>query len=234
MVQIVVMKGLTMSYRELGQSGSTKNFYIANKWYVQVSYKISSFTFNSNRSQMSWMKLMLFWLPKKWWSRSHATKPSLNAVVSAIDDAGLPARPKKNCTLREMMAHVGNRLVEEKRVTLNRAAGLTIYCSACIAALWFVVERFWETNFFCAKYLHAGLGTRRQERPGTRRSTTLLRCTNVVKCECNDCILLPFMPRVTLKFDVFLYCKYVVIHSTIYNHCEKYNRSKSTILLYFK
>ncbi|KAL5505385.1 hypothetical protein EMCRGX_G006807 [Ephydatia muelleri] len=25
---------------------------------------------------------------KKWWSRSHATKPSLNSVVSAIDDAG--------------------------------------------------------------------------------------------------------------------------------------------------
>eukprot|EP00731_Ephydatia_muelleri_P031361 Em0022g875a len=25
---------------------------------------------------------------KKWWSRSHATKPSLNSMVSAIDDAG--------------------------------------------------------------------------------------------------------------------------------------------------
>ena len=91
---------------------------------VCSGYKISSFTFNSNRSQMSWMKLMLFLVTKKWWSRSHATKPSLNSVVSAIDDAGLP-RPKKNCTLREMMAHVGNRLVEEKRVTLNRAAGLS-------------------------------------------------------------------------------------------------------------
>ena len=33
-------------------------------------------------------------------------------------------------------------------------------------------------KFFCAQYLHAGLGTRRQERPGTRRSTTLL---NVVQ-----------------------------------------------------
>ena len=44
-----------------------------------------------------------------------------------------------------------------------------------------------ENKFFCAQYLHAGLGTRRQERPGTaglgtrrqerpgtRRSTTLL------------------------------------------------------------
>ncbi|KAL5459946.1 hypothetical protein EMCRGX_G033345 [Ephydatia muelleri] len=31
---------------------------------VCSGYKISSFTFNSNRSQMSWMKLMLFWLPK--------------------------------------------------------------------------------------------------------------------------------------------------------------------------
>ena len=61
---------------------------------------------------------------KKWWSRSHATKPSLNSVVSAIDDAGLPS-PKKNCTLREMMAHVGNRLMEEKRVTLYGAAGLS-------------------------------------------------------------------------------------------------------------
>ena len=45
-------------------------------------------------------------------------------MASAIDDAGLP-RPKKNCTLREMIAHVGNWLVEEKRVTLNRAAGLS-------------------------------------------------------------------------------------------------------------
>eukprot|EP00731_Ephydatia_muelleri_P006897 Em0003g1145a len=61
---------------------------------------------------------------KKWWSRSHATKPSLISMVSAIDDAGLP-RPKKNCTLREMMAHIGNRLVEEKRVTLKRTAGLS-------------------------------------------------------------------------------------------------------------
>ena len=78
---------------------------------------------------------------KKWWSRSHATKPSLISVVSAIDDAGLP-RPKKNCTLREMMAHVGNRLVEEKRVTLNRAAGLSKDYSACIA-IWFVIERYW-------------------------------------------------------------------------------------------
>ena len=59
---------------------------------------------------------------KKWWSRSHATKPSLNSVVSAIDDAGLP-RPKKNCTLREMMAHVGNRLVEEKGLPLTELLG---------------------------------------------------------------------------------------------------------------
>ena len=61
---------------------------------------------------------------KKWWSRSHATKPSLISMVSAVYGAGLP-RPKKNCTLREIMAHVGNRLVEEKRVTLKRTAGLS-------------------------------------------------------------------------------------------------------------
>ena len=47
MVKSVVMKGLTMSHRELDQSGSTKNFYIANKWYVQdTKYP------------------RLFWLPK--------------------------------------------------------------------------------------------------------------------------------------------------------------------------
>ena len=40
-------------------------------------------------------------------------------------------------------------------------------CSACIAAIWFVIERFGKQIFFCAQYLHAGLGTRRQERPGT-------------------------------------------------------------------
>ena len=41
----------------------------------------------------------------------------------------------------------------------------TLYYSACIA-ICFVIERFWETNFF-------GLSTRQQERPRTRRSTTL-------------------------------------------------------------
>ena len=38
------------------------------------------------------------------------------------------------------------------------------------------------------------------------------------------------MPRVTM----YSYCTCIVIHSKIYNHCEKYNHSKSTILLYFK
>ena len=66
MVKIVVMKGLTMSHRELDRSGSTKNFYIANKWYVQ-EYKIS--------------KVVL--VAKKWWRRIHARKPSLISVVSA-------------------------------------------------------------------------------------------------------------------------------------------------------
>eukprot|EP00731_Ephydatia_muelleri_P034894 Em0084g7a len=33
---------------------------------------------------------------KKWWSRSHATKPSLNSVVSAIDDAGFQGQRRTN------------------------------------------------------------------------------------------------------------------------------------------
>ena len=60
---------------------------------------------------------------KKWGSRSHATKPRLILVVSAIYDAGLPR--SKNCMLREIMAHFGNWLVDEKRVTLKRTAGLS-------------------------------------------------------------------------------------------------------------
>ena len=42
----------------------------------------------------------------------------------------------------------------------------------------------------------------RDDRKGLARGV-VQRCY-VVKRECNDCILLPFMPRVTLKFDVFL------------------------------
>ena len=54
---------------------------------------------------------------KKWWSRSHATKPSLISVVSAIlhDDA----RPKKNCILRKMMAHFVGRFILLIHIYLN-------------------------------------------------------------------------------------------------------------------
>ena len=45
-------------------------------------------------------------------------------VESAIDDAGLP-KPTKNCTLRELMIHAGNRLADEKIVKLNKSAGQT-------------------------------------------------------------------------------------------------------------
>ena len=90
----------------------------------------------------------------------------------------------------------------------------TLYCSACIAAIWFVIERFGKQIFFvhniCMRVWvrddRKGLALRvwvRDDRKGLARGV-VQRCTNVVKRECNDCILLPFMPRVTLKFDVFL------------------------------
>ena len=61
----------------------------------------------------------------KWWSRKHpAIKPSIISLRSAIDDAGLP-KPTKNCTLRELMIHAGNRLADEKIVKLNKSAGQT-------------------------------------------------------------------------------------------------------------
>ena len=61
----------------------------------------------------------------KWWSSIHpAMRPSIISLLSAINDAGLP-RPTKNCTLREMLIHTGNRLVDEKIVKLTRSAGIT-------------------------------------------------------------------------------------------------------------
>ena len=76
-----------------------------------------------------------------------------------------------------------------------------VYC--CIA-VWFVIERFWETNF-CAEYICMRVWVRddRKARVVQRCKTIDIR-ENVVKRECNDCILLPFMPRVTLKCDVLL------------------------------
>ena len=89
---------------------------------VCSGYKISSFTFNSYRSQMSWMKLMLFWLPK---SGGVGVMLQNQALIQWYQQLMMLASKAKEELYVERMAHVGNRLVEEKRVTLNRAAGLS-------------------------------------------------------------------------------------------------------------
>ena len=99
MVKIVVMKG---DY-ELQRARSIRlnKEFLHSQQMVCSGYKISSFNFISNNRKCHGLPVLV---AKKWWSRSHATKPSLISVVPAIDDAAFP-RPKKNCTLREMIAH---------------------------------------------------------------------------------------------------------------------------------
>ena len=46
--------------------------------------------------------------------------------------------------------------MEEKRVTLNRAAGLSYY--SAFIAIWFVIERFGEINLFLCTIFACGSG----------------------------------------------------------------------------
>ena len=85
---------------------------------------------------------------KKWWSRSHATKPSLNSVVSAIDDAGFQGQRRERNDGTCWKPASGRK----KGLPLTELLGYqkkTLYCSACIAAIWFVIERFGKQIFLC-------------------------------------------------------------------------------------
>lgn len=59
-----------------------------------------------------------------WWSSSHQARPSVTELIAEIDQVGLSRPRKKNSTLREVLIHVGNRLVEEQFVELKKHAGL--------------------------------------------------------------------------------------------------------------
>ena len=90
---------------------------------VCPGYKISSFTFNSNRSQMSWMKLMLFWLPKSGGVGVMLQNQTLIQWYQQL--MMLASKAKEELYVERNDGTCWNRLVEEKRVTLNRAAGLS-------------------------------------------------------------------------------------------------------------
>ena len=118
---------------------------------VCSGYKISSFTFNSNRSQMSWMKLMLFWLPKsggvgvmlqnqaliQWYQQLMMLASKAKEELYVERNDGTCWKPasgrKKGLPLTELLGY-------QKK---------TLYCSACIAAIWFVIERFGKQIFLC-------------------------------------------------------------------------------------
>eukprot|EP00731_Ephydatia_muelleri_P007481 Em0003g1729a len=96
---------------------------------------------------------------KKWWSRSHATKPSLNSVVSAIDDAGLP-KPKKNYGALGVEGKAFMRLLSEK-----------------IAATWHksnseVMGYVRQGYPLCYKFVHSWESGEMEEDGDRRRSRT--------------------------------------------------------------
>ena len=51
----------------------------------------------------------------QWWQSQRSARVCITGIVAQIDGLGIP-RPKKNYTLRELLIHFGNRLVEEKLV----------------------------------------------------------------------------------------------------------------------
>ena len=53
----------------------------------------------------------------------NSARVCITRIVAQIDGLGIP-RPKKNCTLQELLIYFGNRLVEEKLVQNKKPAGL--------------------------------------------------------------------------------------------------------------
>ena len=43
----------------------------------------------------------------QWWQSQRSTRVCITGIVAQIDGLGIP-RPKKNCTLRELLIHFGN------------------------------------------------------------------------------------------------------------------------------
>ena len=48
----------------------------------------------------------------------NSARVCITGIVAQIDGLGIP-RPKKNCTLQELLIYFGNRLVEEKLVQIK-------------------------------------------------------------------------------------------------------------------
>lgn len=62
----------------------------------------------------------------RWWSKDHTARPHVRGVIDVLDDLGMPWPAKKNSSLRDMMIHLGNRLVEDGVVEVKKSAGLTV------------------------------------------------------------------------------------------------------------
>ena len=60
----------------------------------------------------------------QWWHSQNSARVCITGIVAQIDSLGISRPRKKNCTLRELLIHFGNRLVEEKLVQLKKPAGL--------------------------------------------------------------------------------------------------------------
>ena len=52
----------------------------------------------------------------QWWQSQRSARVCITGIVAQIDRLGIPRPKKDNCTLRELLIHFGNRLVEEKLV----------------------------------------------------------------------------------------------------------------------
>ena len=57
-------------------------------------------------------------IASQWWHSQHSARVCITGIVAQIDGLGIP-RPKKNCTLQELLIYFGNRLIEVKLVQIN-------------------------------------------------------------------------------------------------------------------
>ena len=100
--------------------------FLRSQQVVELSYRYKVYMLNSNFTYILATTCNVMQdedavlVANKWWSSIHlAMRPSIISSLSAINDAGLP-RPTKNCMLREMLIHAGNRLVDEKNTETHQ------------------------------------------------------------------------------------------------------------------
>ena len=61
----------------------------------------------------------------QWWQSQCSARVCITGIIAQIDGHGIPRPKKKNCTLRELLIHFGNRysifscMVKLKKIKLN-------------------------------------------------------------------------------------------------------------------